>query len=327
MNARDDRGVDAPPDGPAEPTELAVRATTEGDVDGIVAVAAAALGWETDERSRAFFCWKHLENPHGASPGWVAVRAEGPVAFRTMLRWRFLRPSGGGLDAVRAVDTATDPAFQGRGLFRRLTTHAVDELTAEGVHAVFNTPNDQSRPGYLRMGWQVLGRPTLLVQPSAPSSLVRMLRARVPAEKWSEPVDVGAPMTPTLAAELRAPASSRISTDRTPAHLAWRYGFEPLHYRVAEVDGGHAVLRVRRRGPLRELAVVEWLSERPDPGAVRRLVRACGADYAVAIGLTARHGFVPVPRQGPIVTWRPLAEPDVPALADVAFSLGDLELL
>ncbi|MCO8127447.1 hypothetical protein NHL50_09535 [Acidimicrobiia bacterium EGI L10123] len=56
-----------------------------------------------------------------------------------------------------------------------------------------------------------------------------------------------------------------------------------------------------------------------------RLVRACG-DYAVAIGLGPRHGFVPVPRQGPIVTWRTLANPVVPAFGDVGFALGDLEL-
>jgi len=74
------------------------------------------------------------------------------------LRWMFLRPEGGVATAVRAVDTATLPAAQGRGVFTRLTTTAVDELREQGVDFVFNTPNDRSRPGYLKMGWQVVGR-------------------------------------------------------------------------------------------------------------------------------------------------------------------------
>ena len=70
------------------------------------------------------------------------------------------------LRAVRAVDTATDPDYQGRGLFTRLTLQAIDELRAEGVDFVFNTPNDQSRPGYLKMGWQVVGTLPTHVRPT-----------------------------------------------------------------------------------------------------------------------------------------------------------------
>jgi GNAT superfamily N-acetyltransferase len=292
-------------------------------VGPIVALATRSLGWAGDERDRAFFRWKHLENPFGASPAWGAWLGERLVAFRTLLRWE-LAADGRTLQLVRAVDTATDPDMQGKGLFRRLTMQAVDELTAAGVDAVFNTPNDQSRPGYLKMGWHQLGRPTLLVQPASPVALARMLRARVPAEKWSEPVTYGEPAS-AVAGEAPIGPSARWSTARTPVFLRWRYGFEPLQYRAVEVRGGHAVFRVRRRGPLREVAIVDWLSDEPDPVAVRRLVRACG-DYAVAIGLTSRHGFVPMPRQGPIVTWRPLANPVVPPLGDIGFALGDIEL-
>lgn len=306
--------------------ELSVRRTTADDVDAIVELAGRALGWAADERDRAFFRWKHLENPFGASPGWAAHDGDRMVAFRTLLRWRFSQ-AGTPLEMVRAVDTATDPEYQGRGLFRRLTTRAVEELTAAGIDAVFNTPNDQSRPGYLKMGWSALGRPTLMVQPASPSSMARMARARVAAAKWSTPVPVGEPVPDVVdaLADRRPDARTGWSTPRSREYLSWRYGFEPLHYRAIEVRGGHAVFRVRERGPLREVALVEWLSPERDPGAVRRLVRAAG-DYAVAIGPSFRHGFVPLPRQGPIVTWRPLARPSVPVLDDLRFSLGDIEL-
>lgn len=292
----------------------------------MVALAVRALGWAGDERDRDFFRWKHLENPFGPSPAWVATDGGDIVAFRTLLRWELQR-HGDRLRMVRAVDTATDPRHQGRGLFRRLTTHAVDALKSDGFDAVFNTPNDSSRPGYLKMGWSVLGRPTLMVQPSSPVAALRMLRARVPAEKWSLPVAVGTPVSEVLDdLASHAPGDGcRWSTARSRDYFAWRFGFEPLQYRVVEVAGGHAVFRVRRRGPLREVAIVEWLSERSDARAVRRLVRDAG-DYGVALSLPLRHGFVPLPAQGPIVTWRPLARDEVPALSDMAFTLGDLEL-
>ena len=66
-----------------------------------------------------------------------------------------------------------------------------------------------------------------------------MLRARVPAEKWSQPCTVGEPAPEAFADDaavaellgsLAGPAGLR--TARDPAFLRWRYGLDPLRYRV-----------------------------------------------------------------------------------------------
>jgi GNAT superfamily N-acetyltransferase len=312
-------------------SEVEVRRATAEDQPAILALAARSLGWAGDERDRAFFEWKHHQNPFGASPAWVACVDGQIVGFRTMLRWE-LASTERVRRVVRAVDTATDPAHQGKGIFRRLTLLAVEELRAEGVDAVFNTPNSQSRPGYLKMGWHQLGRPSLSVVPRSPGALVALARSRASAGKWGEAVDVGVPATealaeadlPALCASLTVPTG--LATPRTPAYLRWRYGLEPLGYRAIEVHGGLCIFRVRDRGGRREVSLCEWLSPSPDPRAVARLVRRCG-DVGIGIGLTLRrHGALPVPRQGPIVTWRPLADEAVPALGEVRFGMGDLEL-
>jgi GNAT superfamily N-acetyltransferase len=312
-------------------TQIVVRRAAVADRTDILELARRSLGWAGDERDRAFFAWKHDENPFGPSPAWVATDDGRIVGFRTLLRWE-LRRGDEVLRCVRAVDTATDPDAQGRGVFRTLTLGAVDALAADGFDAVFNTPNDKSRPGYLKMGWSELGRPTLAVVPRSPASLLRMARSQEGAEKWSEPVTHGERAADVLGgAELdtlvaRLPPAAGFATPRTPAYLRWRYSFEPLHYRAVEVRGGWCIFRVRRRGPSTEVAVCEWLSPDPDRRALRRLVASCG-DYAVAIGLSfGRQRTLPLPGRGPIVTWRPLARPDVPALADLALGLGDLEL-
>jgi predicted N-acetyltransferase YhbS len=309
--------------------DLTIRPSVPDDLDQVLAVAARSLGWAGDERDRAFFRWKHEENPVGSSPGWVAVDDGQVIAFRTFLRWA-LEGGGERLQMARAVDTATDPDHQGRGLFRRLTLESVEDLTAAGVDAVFNTPNEQSRPGYLKMGWHELGRPTIGVRPASLGRVPLLRQARTAAEKWSEPCSIGEPAATALAATGVAELAAMHrpegwATPRTADYLAWRYRFEPLHYRVVEAGGGLVVFRVRRRGPAREVAIVEWLAPRSDRRALGRLVAAAG-DYAVGIGLGPRHGLLPLPRQGPIVTWRPLDRPAVPVLADLSFSLGDLEL-
>ncbi len=235
------------------------------------------------------------------------------------------------MPAVRAVDTATHPEYRGRGLFQALTLQALDELTQDGVDFVFNTPNDQSRPGYLKMGWQVVGRLPIAARVSGPVSAVRMLRARTPARLWSEPCTAGQAVDEVVVVGARdggdrAGAPGGLRTDRDDAFLRWRYGFPALHYRAWAPDsGGPAVVfRVRRRGPATELAVVDSFG--PGSPRVGRLLRRASADYAVGLGRTRPAASVPVPNQGPLLTWKGLARSEMPPLGRWDLGLGDVEL-
>lgn len=310
----------------------------------ILALATRTLGWDHDDRFRDLYRWKHDHNPVGPSPRWVALDGGRVVGFRVFLRWRFRRGARTA-EAVRAVDTATDPDHQGRGIFRSLTTAAVDELTHDGVDFVFNTPNDQSRPGYLKMGWIDLGRPPVAIAPRL-RALPRIARSRVAAELWSVPTEAGRPATEVFAegADPLVPppgvgGTLAWSTDRTPAFLRWRYGLPQLHYRVvtaADIGtgrgsaGGWAVLRLRRRGDALEAAVTELVAG--SPRQRRRLLRAVleqtGADHALVAGAARFDATPSVAHQSfsPLVTWRALATDDVPSLGDFDLAVGDLEL-
>ncbi|WP_226996273.1 GNAT family N-acetyltransferase [Tessaracoccus flavus] len=138
--------------------DLEVRRATPDDDGEVIPLLQAALKKDEDPHYRAFLEWKHRQNPFGVSPAWVALHEGRIVGYRTLLRWRFINDEGKKVTAVRAVDTATHPDFQGLGIFRLLTVRGVAELTMEGDGIVFNTPNDQSRPGYLKMGWSEVKR-------------------------------------------------------------------------------------------------------------------------------------------------------------------------
>jgi len=326
---------------------ITIRATRPDDRSGVLRLLRSSLGWGDDDRYEALFAWKHDENPAGRSPSWVALDDEGVVGFRTFLRWELER-AGEPVRAVRAVDTATDPRVQGRGIFRRLTLGAVDALHEDDVDLIFNTPNDASRPGYLKMGWQLLGRVPIAARPRSPRAVLHMATARTSADRWSEAGRGGIAAAEVFADEsgvarllaARRPATA-LRTRLTPAHLRWRYGTGLLGYRAVlaspedGVEGGLAVYRVRRRGRAREAALCLVLVPGDDRGTHRRLTgavgRASGADYVLAAGPDAaiRNGLVPLPRQGPVLTARPVGTGSAatpPPLTGWDLTLGDLEL-
>ena len=51
---------------------------------------------------------------------------------------------------------------------------ALDDLRDAGVDRVLNTPNDKSRPGYLRMGWQQVGKVPVSVRLTGPRSIAKL---------------------------------------------------------------------------------------------------------------------------------------------------------
>lgn len=312
----------------------------DADEGAVLELLQASLGWVPDELYAAFFQWKHVDNPFGRSGAWVAESNGRLAGFRTFLRWEWVVPGRGVVTAVRAVDTATHPDFQGQGVFSRLTMHALAELEREGVGFVFNTPNDKSRPGYLKMGWRLVARLPVWARPRSVLTAAKLLGAAVPAEKWSLDGTGGHPALDVLGDDAATerllaslPASRGAATHRTAAFLRWRYGFPALHYRAAlagsTVEDGVVLYRLRRRGGAVEAAVCDLLVPGGDPGIGRRLlrtvVRGSGADYAVRLaGHGPRAVWLPVPGQGPTFVWRHVTDQAPPPRWDLA--LGDIEL-
>jgi hypothetical protein len=197
------------------------------------------------------------------------------------------------------------------------------------------------------MGWAQVGRVPVGARPTSPAALVRMARARVPAGKWSLATRAGEPAAEVLADEAgleallaSVPAATGLRTRRTPAFLRWRYTGGPIAYRALVLDGdlrrGLVLFRLRERGEAVEATIGDVLV--PASGAdraTRRLLAAVAGtarpDYLIATVSSPRHALdqrlVPMPGQGPILTWRALCRTVQPQLADWSFSLGDIELL
>ena len=262
------------------------------------------------------------------------------------MRWRF-RAGERALAAVRAVDTATHPDFQGMGVFSRLTRAALDAMEGQ-VDLVFNTPNGKSGPGYLKLGWREVGRVPVAVRVRRPLRLLTSRRARPRAAPPVAAVPAAAALedADAVAALLgREPAPGGLATPRTVEYLRWRYGAAPLlGYRaVTEERGGElaglALFRVRPRGGLWESTVAEVLAA-GDPATARRLLRrVAGAAPVDHLTLHApagsplaraarRSGYLPSPAGIRLVANPRTAgiRPDPTRLDAWALSLGDLEV-
>jgi GNAT superfamily N-acetyltransferase len=336
-------------------SEVEVRPYRESDEEGVLALLDEALvvspaGGPPSE----LFRWKHLENPFGRSHMLVA-RAEGKVVgLRAFMRWEFVTGSHR-WRAVRAVDTATAPGFQGRGIFSRLTRAALDAVRGE-VDLVFNTPNEQSGPGYLKMGWRTVGRIPVRLRVRRPLRFIRGLRSvRTLSPATAPPLPAGgvaagellreAPDLMSLLEETER-SQPRLRTRRTLEFLQWRYGGSTrIDYRaVAHQAGGRmvgvALFRVRPRGRLRECSVTDLVARPGDAPTIRALVRqvlrSTVADHVLAVTsprtladrAMRRSGFLSW-RGGPVLMVNPLTdgvEPDPMAMRSWDLSLGDIEV-
>lgn len=315
---------------------VTIRPYHRADLEPVLELLSISLGWELSDRTRAFFTWKHLENAFGPSAMWVAEHDGDVVGFRSFMRWR-MTVDGTPVDTVRAVDTATHPAWRGRGLFSTLTQHGLEALERSGVAFVFNTPNGQSRPGYLKMGWEEVGNLPLVLRPRSVFAASRLMRSRVAAEKWSLDVRTGTSALAALDDATVGRASAETGGVRTvwsADALRWRYGFEPLHYRALALDDdperGIAIFRVRTRGSVDEVAVSCTIGVRAAVDRSRLLgqvLRATGADVGVALGdPDPKRLVLPARRFGPTLTCRPLDRAPAPPLRAWRLTLGDVEL-
>jgi hypothetical protein len=104
------------------------------------------------EYSVEFFRWKHLDNPYGKSYGLLALDGEKIIGLRMFMFWEF-NTQKGKIRAIRPVDTVTDENYRGKGIFKKLTLNGLQNILDE-YEIIFNTPNKNSLPGYLKMGWR-----------------------------------------------------------------------------------------------------------------------------------------------------------------------------
>lgn len=298
---------------------MEIRSGTESDIPAIVQLLKLSLGESLMPKSEAFWRWKHMDNPFGPSPVLVAYEGSELIGVRAFMRWEW-RQGEKIWKAVRAVDTATHPAWQGKGIFTQLTKALVDDCRREGIHFIFNTPNEKSRPGYLKMGWYSIGRLKLGLLPVLPARLhIPESDIQLKNINWDKLNRKDYP-------------ENLLVTNDKPGYWYWRYACNPnIRYCVeGDEQTGYFIYRLRKHRLGTEFRITDVIltSQAELKNLRRRALRKAGAQGAHWItwaGVPPLFGkpLLPV---GPVVTLNRLNFVEDLNFSSLCPSLGDLEV-
>jgi hypothetical protein len=201
----------------------------------------------------------------------------------------------------------------------------------QGYQFVFNTPNKNSMPGYLKMGWKLAGRLPVAVRFSKPLSMVRQLAFKRSLENISSFVESETPQQilsrpdfQLVLDQYNATSPGKFRTAHTVESLTWRYVDVPVaKYHVLAIwdDKNLAAAVFYRLKPSRaglEMRVTDVIAAGEkkfsdfNPSIVKR-AKEHGAFFITSsnfIGTRLLSAYI-----GPQVTVRSIGD----------FSLGDLE--
>ena len=315
---------------------MEIRQASEDDISEIVEVLRASLGEDQLELSDEVWRYKHVDNPFGKSIVLVAIENNKIIGVRAFMCWKW-KLNNHIFNAFRAVDTATHPQHQGKGIFKKLTMAAIEMAVKNGDHFIFNTPNEKSRPGYLKMGWEIVDKVTIAVKPAFNS----FWKIKSNYLKYSIDLQISAEEINNICNDWneRHLQKGKLFTPKSRDFLFWRYEENPLQkYQVIATGNFYLAAYVKKRGRFKELRVAECLhnGRKEDMRQISKILRLLSSKFGVQV-ITYAPGLIDLGtvnfkgNYGPILTLKELNlntrdQQELLEITNWDNSIGDLEL-
>lgn len=150
-----------------------VRSFRPDDLDEFLDLHSQIFG---PDCGREWFDWKYEDNPYVDHVPIIVAEADDALAGARPLFALDMSVDGDRHLALQPGDTMVHPDHRRQGVFTRMTEAAIDRYSDGDPSFFFNFPNQQSGPGYLKLGWEsvadqatyyrVQNPPTLLEQGS-----------------------------------------------------------------------------------------------------------------------------------------------------------------
>lgn len=293
---------------------MIIREAKNGDIPSIVELLKLSLGESLMPKSESYWQWKHVDNPFGASKVIVAEENDILTGVRAFMCWNW-KKGDKIFRSVRAVDTATHPEHQGKGIFTKLTSSLLETCCADGIDFVFNTPNSKSLPGYIKMGWRDVGRMPVKVSLKRPFSVIRNILAGTQTTGFIEIGDnnflLSEAMVKYKGKFVNGHENSKIHTTYSENFIKWRYIQIPVikYYGHGNSDA-LIVFRLKDSSLGLELRITDCFGSNPSVSQLIKEVHKCITfDYISISGLSAYEliGFLKKSfHNGPRTTFRKL---------------------
>jgi len=248
---------------------MIIREPKPSDKEAIIELLQLSLGETKLKKTQEIWDFKHEKNPFGVSPVFLAEENDVIIGVRVFMNWRW-QLADKVWKSYRAVDTATHPQHQGKGIFKKLTLFALDYVQKIEDCFVFNTPNEQSRPGYLKMGWKIVDKIKVSLIPTILYSFSIFF-------KNNSKNDITLLQLNKLCTEHNTNLANKkvLFTPKSPLYLKWRYEENPLQeYFVVSSENYYVAMYVKKHKFFNELRVVETLGsfDLNSHGSIRRVV-------------------------------------------------------
>ena len=312
---------------------MEIRKAEAKDLSGILKVLKKSLGETSSEKTESVWNYKHTNNPFGKSLVLVACIDNKIVGVRAFMYWKW-QSENKVFSAFRAVDTATDPDFQGRGIFKKLTLKALEIGQIYGVNFVFNTPNEQSKPGYLKMGWREVNQIRLTISPCNPFNFFKQGQFNPSINENCSESDFNALLDKYNSTRAK---QRKLFTPKDETFLTWRYENNVLQsYHVVKSKDYFLAAYLKNHKNYKELRVSEliYISEKGKSKA-KKTISELSNEYAANFVSYAQDDFSGMlsftGHFGPVLTLKELNLNDRESssllnLGNWGYSLGDLEL-
>jgi GNAT superfamily N-acetyltransferase len=255
-----------------EPPPIRVRKATIADKEQILRLLERASG---RPREPLLWDWLFLNNSATSDLYCYVAESDGVIVGQQAAMPVRLTHAGKELAGILSLHSATDPAFQGRGIFTKLATK-LQTTAASGRPVLFGFPNPASAPiFYNKLGWVELNpfpvfarplgnirRPAKARRPwlAAPARIADALAFGGLVPAWGAkrrteltgaravPLEGFGPWADRLWTELRPQLGT--CAVRDARFLQWRFCESPFQYRLYGLDRGEgpvglAVVRCR----------------------------------------------------------------------------------
>lgn len=306
---------------------MIIREAVPEDIDSILYVLKASLGETSSEKSADVWNYKHVSNPFGKSLVLVAEENDKLIGVRAFMRWKW-QLGNKVYSAFRAVDTATHPEHQGKGVFKKLTLKAIEIAEESGDHFIFNTPNSQSKPGYLKMGWVEVGKLNVTLKPLFRFSKNKLESSHLIFEN-------GIALSTLNKYHIEKVNERKIFTPKDSSYLNWRFKCCKLQdYWVFEDSGIFLAAYIKQRKFFKEFRIAEAIytdheGKNVINNKIKEIAKKVGASFiSDSVGVL---DFGISGSYGPDFTVRNLnlkneETNSLHELNNWSYSLGDLEL-